>query len=213
MNYTCHRNPKRATNSLLKLLPWGDFIFNRNPQSNWYKLCAGLGEQQADFEQRRCELMHDVLPINTCEFLADWEATYSLPKPCATMPEGKDARRRQLLSHHTATAGFTFDNGTRGSSAAPAYLEWLAAQAGYDIDIKPSRPFRYCRETYCDHYGCPGTLHIYVNGTNDEDVNEEAFSSCDSTSCDAICSQNLAGIECLMEQYAPARFELRYHYP
>ena len=96
--------------------------------------------------------------------LDEWEQSCGLPQCQDQTISTLEGRRAQVVTKLSQNAGRM--DGKNGSSAAPAYLELLAKQAGFEVKVVVRYPIRFGRSRFGDPFGSPGKIDVRVKRFN-----------------------------------------------
>ena len=106
------------------LLPRG-LAWNREVESNTYKLVSGLSEEFCRVEERLDDLLREIDAFQTFELLEDFEKMLGLPDECLNDLElSFEDRRRLVIAALSAQGGSTME-----------YFENLLLILGYEVEI------------------------------------------------------------------------------
>lgn len=95
-------------NAAKNLLPNGD-AWNKNPGSNMSKFVEGLNQEKQRFDDAACDLLVDLFPATTTNFIDVWETAVGLPSKCVTADSSDDERRGQIVARLTMTGSISKD--------------------------------------------------------------------------------------------------------
>ncbi|WP_027366927.1 YmfQ family protein [Desulfocurvibacter africanus] len=121
---------------LLALLPVG-MAWPREDETQLLELCNALGLELSRVEDAAWGLLDEADPQFTVRMLPDWERACGLPDECSRSYEVLQERRAALLAKLTGRGGQSI-----------AYLEEVAAELGYVIEITEFTPFRFGRASF-----------------------------------------------------------------
>lgn len=116
---------------LQALLPPGEIVWSRDPDSELGRLLAAKGEGLAHVDARAKQLIDESMPGSALELLPDWERVVGLPDACSTELASTIAERRMHV-----VAKLTMRGG-----ASKAWFIAYAAKLGYEIEIDEFHPF------------------------------------------------------------------------
>lgn len=109
---------------LYNLLPRG-LAWNREPDSNVYKLISALAVEFCRMDLRLDDLLREIDPFQTNELLPDFEQMLGLPCECLSDLElSFDDRRRFVIAALAAIGGASID-----------YFENILLTLGYEVEI------------------------------------------------------------------------------
>lgn len=118
-----------AAGMVAALFPKG-LIWSRRPEGRVWQYSAAVGLTFVRLRERCLDLLDEADPRTATELLSDWEAALE-PYDCVPQPAA-------LADRRVATAAKLAAYG--GQSAA--YLEGVAAAAGYDVAVRKPHPWR-----------------------------------------------------------------------
>ncbi|GBR14168.1 putative phage tail protein [Gluconobacter frateurii] len=149
------------TNAYLSLLPPGK-AFNRNSDSNFYKLAYSMMGQTKDVDDAALSLIDDIHPSTTTNFLTEWQSSLGLPDKCVTYGSSFEDQRSQVVSRLTFTGGST-----------KAFLEQFCEGLGYTVEVQEWGE-AICGVSVCNSQACGPVDHsnesvITINITNGKD--------------------------------------------
>ena len=110
--------------AMANLLPRG-FAWNRDPSSNLYALLKALAPTYQRSGQAGTDLIPDVSPATTLNFIKEWEETLGLPDKCTPPNPTLEQRKRAILAKFIGSGG----------QSVPYYTA-VAKAIGYDITIR-----------------------------------------------------------------------------
>jgi uncharacterized protein YmfQ (DUF2313 family) len=116
---------------LQALLPPGQLVWPRDPNSTLGRLLAAKSDGLAHVDARAKQLIDESLPDSALELLPDWERVVGLPDACSTELANTISERRMAV-----VAKLTMRGG-----ASRAWFIAFAAKLGYTIEIDEFRPF------------------------------------------------------------------------
>jgi len=110
---------------LIQLLPTG-LAWNKSKDSNLRKLLDKMSQEFLRIEERIKTFIEEMDPRTTFELLTDWESMLGLPDKCSGNVDDLtlSQRRGQIVQKLN-------DRG----SLSESYLEQIAADLGYDVDV------------------------------------------------------------------------------
>lgn len=109
---------------LYDLLPRG-LAWNREIDSNMYKLVSSIAEEISRMDLRLDDLLNEIDPFQTEELLVDFETMLGLPDDCLDGVElSTDERRRFVIAALSALGGSSIE-----------YFEKLLLTLGYTVEI------------------------------------------------------------------------------
>lgn len=86
------------------LLPPG-MVWPTDPNSRLQQFLAGLSQEPARVDARSQVLLSEVDPRQASELFVEWEASYSLPSPCAPFGQSMAERRVALIGRIVDSGG------------------------------------------------------------------------------------------------------------
>jgi len=228
--------------SLAHLLPPG-FAFPRDPNSNVQRVMRALAAILAAAKEFADDTIKHSIPANLCcdESIAEWERTVGLPDECQGVLDDCEQRISAVLLR-LANPELHYNDSSTASIGTLSFLTAMARAAGFEVQIKARRLFRFIRESFNDRFGQSlGVLDIYVGGIECERICEpilfgerhfeREFKNCftdittsnEQITCEPIrfgkpvfaerfLNCKSKFLECLFDRIAPARFELNFIY-
>lgn len=127
---TCDVSPEEYARVLRQLLPPGPAMQFEDAVVI-EKLLLGLADTYAQFHDRTCDLLGEMVPATTNEMLGDWERVAGLPDDCAPAENTIEARRAALVAKIGQIGG-----------QSPGFFVGLAASFGFTIEVETYQPFR-----------------------------------------------------------------------
>lgn len=113
------------------LLPRGDRLWTRDPDSNINKIATVLADERKAVNDRALQFLNvESFPTSAIELMAEWEQAAGLPDPCRPLPG-------TLADRWAALADVFFSE----HDPTPENMEAWAASAGWNIDIREQRHF------------------------------------------------------------------------
>ena len=184
---------------LRSLLPLGK-AWNREEGSRTTTFLKAISKEFGRIEDRTLELVEEFDPRTAVKSLEDWERVLDLPDRCIEDPDSLtiEQRRNAILQKLTARGGQSL-----------AYYEFVASQAGFNIDASNYAPFRASRSSAGD----PLTNDLWLFWWN---VNAPStatyFSAGSGRAGDPLVVYGESVLECLIRKLKPAHTEVLFTY-
>ncbi|MCX5496425.1 DUF2313 domain-containing protein [Kaistia dalseonensis] len=125
-----NRDGDAFASGLAALLPTG-IAWPRESDTVLMGLVRALAEEWARVDKRGADLLgRESDPRATIELLDAWETAFGLPDPCVAEPQTIEARQQVLVNRMTM----------EGSQSRAFFIQ-IAADLGYEIEIKEYSPF------------------------------------------------------------------------
>lgn len=179
-----------------QLLPRGEAIPHAT-NSNWQKWILSVATVCAQLEQDILAITKEWNPLFTVTKLDDWFKTTVGPNDCGAYTNTLDELRARVLAKLRLVAGGM--DGGNGSAASIAYLEAVAASAGYDVTITKIATcvLEVTINGYSSGVACvPRRYGEYYN------TNGGVYGDC-----------GYALLACILDKVAPARYQINISWP
>ncbi|MDF7670230.1 DUF2313 domain-containing protein [Orbaceae bacterium ESL0721] len=178
----------------LQLLPSGK-AWNKELGSELANLQLGFGYEFARIEQVGEQLLNEIIPTHTLYQLKEWEEFTGLPDCSVDQTASIVSRRAAICAKLRMTGSLSY-----------RFLEQLAAERGYKIEIKAHHPHHCLRDIdyplYPNHNWY--MAYVYIKG----------YTSSYSTVLDNVLTPLKIGdygdLQCLLERYKDAHINFIY---
>lgn len=198
---SCNVNNDHTTQALVDLLPPGD-AFPRVPGSNQERVLRGLAWPLTDAMEYACDISQTELkPGQHVDTLEDWENSFGIPSACTKRGETLSERQQSIKGRWTASGGSTI-----------GYLEQVAADLGYDISVRASRPYRFGRERLGDKFGAYGELFVTVRGGPSGQLECIPYRFGRNRLGEPFTTCNIGELQCVFDRIVQAHFTITYQY-
>lgn len=208
---------KDCINLLYNLMPQG-LAWNREEDSNTYKLVSSLAVEICRMNDRLEDLLREFDPFQTDELLADFEAMLGLPDECLgelelSIPD----RRRLVIAALSALGGST-----------KQYFEALIAALGYTADVidftiarcgearcgdymYTEEQWALCGSSFCGDYMYNSGWQFWFKVESPDIIADYAL--CGTAVCgDRIATYGNEKIECIIRKLKPAHTAVWFTY-
>ncbi|WP_027367399.1 YmfQ family protein [Desulfocurvibacter africanus] len=183
---------------LLALLPLGR-AWPREPGTILSKLCTALGEELVRVEASAWGLLDEADPQTTVRLLPEWERACGLPDACSRAYEVLQERRAAVLARLTETGGQSL-----------SYLQELALEFGYQIEIIEHRPFRAGQGTAGGSLTNAGWAHTFTVRAVEATITH--FRAGKSAASEPLAIWGNERLECAINRAKPAQAVVIYTY-
>ncbi|WKS99801.1 DUF2313 domain-containing protein [Gallibacterium salpingitidis] len=178
----------------LKLLPVG-LAWHRSYDSTLAKLLAVRAEQLESSNDAAHRLIAERMPGNAQILLDDWEQFFGLPE-CSDVSTIA-ARREALKSKDNEVGSFN-----------KYYLEDIARQAGYTIEVVTYPPHHCLSDCAYPLYPQENAWRVYINTTS----KSIRYASClDDVTTELVITER-SKVECFLQRFCYAHVEMIFVY-
>ncbi|WP_081434693.1 putative phage tail protein [Gluconacetobacter diazotrophicus] len=114
---------------IMQLLPNGP-AWPKTPDTVQYQIMTSLMSQLWQLDDDATNLISDLNPGTTINFINEWQETFGLPDSCITETLTTEQEIQQILNRFTEVGGITAD-----------FYKSLASEYGYSIEVVEYGPF------------------------------------------------------------------------
>ncbi|MEB0312172.1 DUF2313 domain-containing protein, partial [Pseudomonas sp. 10B1] len=145
------------------------------------------------------DLLEDMFPATTTNFLGEWETTLGLPDPCAGVAPTFQGRRNQVVARFTNSGGQSI-----------AFFVAFALGLGYAVTVTQYAPFRCGQSTCGQQLG--GIDWFFTWAINCQLNTFNYFRAGQSAAGEPLSSWGNKVLECELSEAQPAHTILQFHY-
>jgi len=186
------------TSALLGLLPRGR-VWPKDLSSVQAQAVSCFAPTFRRISDSALNLLEDLFPASTINFLSEWEATLGLPDPCAGMSPTFQGRRNQVVARFSSSGG-----------QSAQFFQSFAQGLGYTVTVTQYAPFR-CGQSVCGQQ-LGGEDWFFAWAINSQLNTINHFRVGQSTTGEPLTSWGNAVLECELSQAKPAHTILQFHY-
>lgn len=186
------------TSALLGLLPRGR-VWPKELSSIQAQAMSCYAPTFQRLSDSALNLIEDLFPATTVNFLDEWEATLGLPDPCSGPSPTFQGRRQQVVARLSNSGGQSIQ-----------FFTAYALGLGYTITVKQFAPFRCGQSTCGQQLGGPDWFFTWAIQTKVNTVNY--FRVGQAATGEPLSSWGNAVLECELTEVKPSHTVLQFHY-
>jgi len=186
------------TSALLGLLPRGR-VWPKELSSLQAQAMSCYAPTFQRLSDSALNLLEDMFPASTINFLNEWEATLGLPDPCAGVSPTLQGRRSQVVAHFSSSGGQSIH-----------FFQAYALGLGYVVTITQYAPFR-CGQSVCGQQ-LGGEDWFFTWAINSPLNTLTHYRTGRSAMGEPLTSWGNAVLECELSKARPAHTLLQFHY-
>lgn len=186
------------TSALLGLLPRGR-VWPKDLSSVQAQAISCFAPTFTRISDSALNLLEDLFPATTINFLPEWEATLGLPDHCAGVSPTFQGRRNQVVARFSNSGGQSIQ-----------FFQAFAQGLGYTVTITQYAPFR-CGQSVCGQQ-LGGEDWFFAWAVNSQLNTISHFRVGQSAVGEPLSSWGNAVLECELTQAKPAHTILQFHY-